>query len=463
MVLAGRKEQATSTTTTTTNDNDNTTIIMPFCTFSSSSSRFRRLPLSSSSSSPRKVWSSSSSPRTVLSPSPSSFWKSSLAVFGLGLCLGAGLASHHHHWWWWWWGSHHNDNHRYDYHHYDINQDNHVRSLDQVHQQPTTRLSSSSSSLSPAEYFDHDHYDGWRTIHVYHGRPDALLVEEEQEEHHHVTSNATLVSSSSSQSQQQPSQQNYQQQQHLHPWFSQARQDQLVIALLGGKRHGYFIDLAANDAQLFSNTYALERYYQWHGVCIEPNPLYWYNLSRYRSCQVVGAVVGGGEQQQQQQPSDKGRSNHTNHPHTTAQVARKQQQSQRVHFRFDAGDHGGIAGEGFNNGKRWQASSQQVYAVPLHDVFVRHHVPHTIDYLSLDVEGAESFIMLHFPLHLYRITIITAERLRGPIRAFLKQHGYQFIQKLTRWGESLWIHESALQGNPPLINRSVLHDFAFPL
>jgi len=71
--------------------------------------------------------------------------------------------------------------------------------------------------------------------------------------------------------------------------------------------------------------------------------------------------------------------------------------------------------------------------------------------------------MLPFPLDRYRITIITAERLRGPIRVFLKQHGYQFIQKLTRWGESLWIHESALSGNPPLVNRSVLNDFDFPL
>jgi hypothetical protein len=47
-------------------------------------------------------------------------------------------------------------------------------------------------------------------------------------------------------------------------WFSQAAQDELVIGLLRGKRNGYFIDLAANDALLLSNTYALEQRYGWY-------------------------------------------------------------------------------------------------------------------------------------------------------------------------------------------------------
>jgi hypothetical protein len=47
-------------------------------------------------------------------------------------------------------------------------------------------------------------------------------------------------------------------------WFSQAAQDELVIGLLRGKRDGYFVDLAANDALLLSNTYALEQRYGWY-------------------------------------------------------------------------------------------------------------------------------------------------------------------------------------------------------
>jgi hypothetical protein len=48
-------------------------------------------------------------------------------------------------------------------------------------------------------------------------------------------------------------------------WFSQARQDEAIASLLAEKRDGYFVDLAANDATILSNTYALERHYGWKG------------------------------------------------------------------------------------------------------------------------------------------------------------------------------------------------------
>lgn len=113
-----------------------------------------------------------------------------------------------------------------------------------------------------------------------------------------------------------------------------------------------------------------------------------------------------------------------------------------VWFRFKAGELGGIADEGFDNGKRWQRASERAYTVTLFEIFERYNVPKEIDYLSLDVEGAETFVMKNFPLSQYRIKIITAERLKGDIREFLKQHGYEFVERLTRWGESLWVHSS---------------------
>ena len=57
-------------------------------------------------------------------------------------------------------------------------------------------------------------------------------------------------------------------------WHGQKLQDCFVQALLGQKRAGYFIDLAANDAAIISNTYALERHYGWRGLTVEPNPIY---------------------------------------------------------------------------------------------------------------------------------------------------------------------------------------------
>jgi len=71
--------------------------------------------------------------------------------------------------------------------------------------------------------------------------------------------------------------------------YQQANQDSIVLDMLGPD--GYFIDLAANDAIDLANTLALERK-GWRGLCVEPNPAYWYGLS-HRKCSVVGAIKGG--------------------------------------------------------------------------------------------------------------------------------------------------------------------------
>jgi hypothetical protein len=196
-------------------------------------------------------------------------------------------------------------------------------------------------------------------------------------------------------------------------WFAQANQDQVVWALLRQKTNGYFIDLAANDALELSNTVSLEVNAQWRGLCVEPNPMYWYNLTYFRTCHVVAAVVG-------------------------------KTRMEPMYFRYDAGDHGGIVGDRFDNGKRWQRKSLLQYTVPLLEVLQYHQAPRVIDYLSLDVEGAEEFILESFPFDQYTISILTVERPDESLRNLLEQHGYQFLKRLTKWGETLWAHKSVM-------------------
>ena len=53
-----------------------------------------------------------------------------------------------------------------------------------------------------------------------------------------------------------------------HRWHSQFGQDRYVHALLGAKRGGFFVDLAANAPVHTSNTRALERDYGWAGAVV---------------------------------------------------------------------------------------------------------------------------------------------------------------------------------------------------
>mmetsp|Transcript_25626 Transcript_25626/g.43524 ORF Transcript_25626/g.43524 Transcript_25626/m.43524 type:complete len:263 (-) Transcript_25626:60-848(-) len=234
-----------------------------------------------------------------------------------------------------------------------------------------------SSCTSETVYPVKEDHEGWHSIEVFYGRKDSLESSLPRLE-----------------------------------WFSQARQDEAVATLLHHKRNGYFVDLAANDATILSNTYSLEKKYGWRGLCIEPNPMYWANLT-YRDCQVVAAVVGN-------------------------------RRMEEVYFRFDAGDHSGIAGDGFDNGKHLIRKSRLVYTVTLKEILRRFGAPKTIDYLSLDVEGAEEFIMKNFPLAEYSISILTVERPKDSLQALFAKHGFKKLQRLTRWGETLWAHESVL-------------------
>lgn len=194
-------------------------------------------------------------------------------------------------------------------------------------------------------------------------------------------------------------------------WFSQVRQDEAIAKILGNKRNGYFVDLAANDATFLSNTYALERKLGWNGLCIEPNPMYWSNLT-YRDCQVVAAVVG--EERMKEMPF------------------------------LMAAEKGGAVGQEFNNKDKWKGRAVPKYTVTLLEILQRYNAPQQIDYLSLDVEGAEHFIMKNFPLDKYSISIMTVERPNDELKALLERHGFSKVTRFSNWGETLWLHKSAL-------------------
>jgi hypothetical protein len=206
---------------------------------------------------------------------------------------------------------------------------------------------------------------------------------------------------------------------HTTKWFSQLRQDELVYQLLRNKRNGYFVDLAANDAIRISNTFALEHYHGWDGIAIEPNPIYWPGLA-YRNCTVVAAVVG-------------------------------QQTGTEMKFKFPKSKpapQGGLVGPTFDNHDTGNGSrndeDQMRYTITISDIFKKFDVPSVIDYFSLDIEGAETFVMESFPFDHYRINVVTVERADQRLCELLQLNGYVQMKQLKKWGETLWIHSSII-------------------
>jgi len=65
--------------------------------------------------------------------------------------------------------------------------------------------------------------------------------------------------------------------------FSAMGQDTFIIEnVFKNKSKGLFIDIGASDGISNNNTYIFEKYYNWRGFSIEPNPKLFKNLCKYR-------------------------------------------------------------------------------------------------------------------------------------------------------------------------------------
>jgi hypothetical protein len=205
-------------------------------------------------------------------------------------------------------------------------------------------------------------------------------------------------------------------------WLGQVHQDKLIAWLTKNLTGGYFVDLASNDALDLSNTYMLERNLNWSGLCIEANPQYWHGLGTFRSCTVLGAVVG-------------------------------KTSNEKITFRMNDA-HGGIIGNQFDNKDEKNTEHKlDLYTAQLEEAFGTFNVPPVIDYLSLDVEGAEEYIMSAFPFDRYRFRFMTVERPSASFDRIMNEHGYRYVKKLVYFGDTLYAHESELPIDKDVIIR----------
>ncbi len=190
-------------------------------------------------------------------------------------------------------------------------------------------------------------------------------------------------------------------------WTSQVGQDRTVTTLFRGKRNGFFVDLAANDAVKLSNTLTLEQEYGWNGICVEANPQYYEKLY-LRRCQLVQAAVG-------------------------------KMDNEKVRFSFKSA-FSGIVGKKFDNKAANQTKAFST--VSLETMFRNLSVPNIIDYMSLDIEGAEDWVFETFPWHSYTILVLTVERPKPKLLEALKANGYRYICNHGGFGDQLWLHST---------------------
>ncbi|WOI53608.1 FkbM family methyltransferase [Parvularcula sp. LCG005] len=194
---------------------------------------------------------------------------------------------------------------------------------------------------------------------------------------------------------------------------SQLGQELWVLEMLKQKESGFFVEFGATDGHLLSNTYILEKLYNWSGILAEPNPVFHSRLAENRSCIVAHDCIGNST-------------------------------GDTVNFVF-ADEYGGMADhqDSDRHGEKRRAFSAIkknraiLQTISLHDFLLKHNAPHNIDYISVDTEGSEFDILKDFPFHLWNIHLWTIEHnyteMRDEIYDLLTKHGYS--RKEAQWDD----------------------------
>jgi FkbM family methyltransferase len=191
------------------------------------------------------------------------------------------------------------------------------------------------------------------------------------------------------------------------PWFQgQADQDVLAYLYFKGRREGFFLDIGAYDGKTYSNTYVFEQM-GWKGICLEPLPDVFTRLRQNRVCDCYN-------------------------------LAMSDESGEDADFIRAAGVEtlSGLESKMAAAHKDWILREKgvvehiKVETITFADLMGRYPGITYIDFMSLDVEGAEMSILGSIDFRTYRFGLIAVESIdESPgegerLKNFMGERGY---------------------------------------
>jgi len=197
--------------------------------------------------------------------------------------------------------------------------------------------------------------------------------------------------------------------------LSECGQDFWVLDKLHYKENGTFIDLGAADGITGSNTFILEKFYKWQGVCVEPNPMFLKSLCGSRDvsiCDLCAFDTSGKVL-----------------PFTFA----RDEMFYGWNFRAGISD---IIDDMGDDGVQ-----HKVFSITLNDIIELYSLPKDIDYVSMDIEGSEYSVLSSFDFNKYNVRCFTIEyydeEQRQKINELMTANGYYQEQSMPT-GQEDW-------------------------
>ena len=193
-------------------------------------------------------------------------------------------------------------------------------------------------------------------------------------------------------------------------------QDKWVIDTLNYKTNGYFIDIGAYNGIDESNSYVLEKNFDWKGICIEPNLHTFSEMKDHRNCICENICISDFN--------------------GTVEFVERDKKHKML-----SGIYADFSDEAVMDGAKEGVPIVSRESMKLYDLLIKHDCPNIIEYLSIDTEGSEYEILKNFPFDKYifkRITVehnacnsIENKEKKKKIFDLLTTNGYERVEEAT--------------------------------
>ena len=183
-------------------------------------------------------------------------------------------------------------------------------------------------------------------------------------------------------------------------------------------KNGYFVELGANEGIVQSNTYYFEKYKGWKGLLIEPSPNKYLECIANRSDKnsiYCAACVS------------------FDYTKKFVELVYSDFMTTGLHVETDIGN----PNEHAKKGEKYLKANESVFifgakAEQLNNLLIKSSAPNIIDFLSLDVEGAEIEVLKGVEHSRFRFKFLLIEcRDFEKLNLYLTSNNYHFVEKLS--------------------------------
>jgi FkbM family methyltransferase len=189
---------------------------------------------------------------------------------------------------------------------------------------------------------------------------------------------------------------------------SQIFQDLFVLNELNFKKNGTFVEIGAANGKYLSNTFLLEKKFDWNGLVVEPARVWEAEIKKNRNCLVSLDCV-----------------------HSESNVIVKFNETEKPEFSRSNLDNN-IEKDAHEYLRTKNNTIYELETISINDLLKKYKIGN-IDYLSIDTEGTEYLILKSLDFEKYNISIISVEHNytanREKIYELLTSKGYIRVQE----------------------------------